>query len=232
VKDTTEFDRYAAEDYARFSRDPIRNSFASGSRFFLIRKIMLLRDFFKRRAEATASASWLDVGCGQGDLLRCGKRYFGRAAGCDVSSGMLRSCGELNVRLMESPCEVPFEAGSFDLVTAVCVFHHVLQADRQALVADISRVLRRNGIFCMIEHNPFNPATRFIVRTCPIDVHARLLRAESTRNLSVSVGMKILSTEYFLYFPEWLYTKLASVEARLSSVPLGGQYAVFAQKIL
>jgi SAM-dependent methyltransferase len=226
-----EFDRYA-KDYAEFSRDPLRDSFAPGSRFFLARKIMLLREFFKRRAEATESASWLDVGCGQGDLLRHGKRYFGRAAGCDVSGGMLRSCEELDVRLMESPCEVPFEAGSFDLVTAVCVFHHVARTDREVLFADISRVLRRNGIFCIIEHNPFNPVTRLIVRTCPIDVEARLLRAETSRNLSVSVGMKILATEYFLYFPEWLYTKLASVEARLSSVPLGGQYAVFAQKVL
>ena len=37
---------------------------------------------------------------------------------------------------------VPFEDASFDVVTMVCVYHHVDLADRPALTADVSRVLK------------------------------------------------------------------------------------------
>jgi hypothetical protein len=37
-----------------------------------------------------------------------------------------------------------------------------------------------------------------------------------------------METRYFLYFPQRLHRYLSRLEDRLSSTPLGGQYAVFA----
>ena len=93
------------------------------------------------------------------------------------------------------------------------------------------RVLKPDGIFCLVEHNPFNPVTRLIVRPTPVDANARLLTARTAKRLMRGAGLHVLQTSYFLYFPESLYRgMLAWLENRLSWLPLGGQYGVFAQK--
>ena len=50
------------------------------------------------------------------------------------------------------------------------------------------------------------------------------------RGLARAAGLKVLETRYFLYFPERLYAKMAWIEAKLSAIPFGGQYAMFSQK--
>ncbi len=212
----SEFDRFAAEGYSGLLRDPIRDKFGSGSRFFFERKLALLRDFYRRHGARTESTSWLDVGCGEGQLLALGRPYFRDVAGCDVSEGMIRHSEGLNVRRQESQHRIPFADGSFDLVTAVCVYHHVRMSDRAALTTDVPRVLRPGGIFCMIEHNPFNPVTQLIVRRSPLDVQARLLSAGGARRLVRAAGMRMIETRYFLYFPERFYARMASLESKLS----------------
>ena len=197
---------------------------------FFERKLKLLRELYGQYARSTQSAIWLDVGCGEGTLLDIGKQYFSEVAGCDVSAAMLQRCEHLNTRLQMSPRQIPFQDGSFDLVTAACVYHHVDTADLFALTADISRVLRPKGMLCVIEHNPLNPVTRLIVRRSPIDCHAHLLTAGRVRRVARAARMQIIATRYFLYFPERIYSALATVEAKLSAVPLGGQYAVLCQK--
>ena len=92
----TTFDAYAA-NYRELIRDPIRDKFASGGGFFFQRKIQIIRDFFNRAGINTCELSWLDAGCGQGDLLRCGQQYFKSVVGCDPSEGMLESCEDLQV---------------------------------------------------------------------------------------------------------------------------------------
>jgi SAM-dependent methyltransferase len=226
----SEFDRFAAEGYAGLLRDPLRERFAPGSWFFLERKLILIRDFYRRLGGDTESATWLDVGCGEGGLLALGRSFFREVAGCDVSAGMIQHCQGVNVRLQESPVRIPFSEQSFDLVTAVCVYHHVSEEDRLALTAEVSRVLKSNGIFCVIEHNPLNPLTQVIVRRTPVDSQARLLNAAIARRLARTAGMHVIETRYFLYFPQRYYAQMASIEAKLAALPLGGQYAVFCRK--
>ena len=225
---SAEFDKYAAAGYGKLLEDPLRQRFGE-PRFFFERKLALLLAFCERHGKGTQSASWLDVGCGEGTLLQIGKKHFGEVAGCDISAGMIRGSDGLNIQHQASPRQIPFTDRSFDFVTAVCVYHHVDIADRPLLTLDISRVLKPNGLFCIIEHNPFNPITRLIVRRSPIDSHAQLLTAGKTKRLTRAAQMKVLATSYFLYFPERLYAKMAATEKILSSLPLGGQYAVFCQ---
>jgi SAM-dependent methyltransferase len=223
-----EFDNHAAAGYEKLLQDPVRQRFGE-SQFFFERKLTLLRALYERYARPTQSASWLDVGCGKGTLLQIGKKHFTEVAGCDVSGGMIEACEGLNVRKQSSPRQIPFADRSFDLVTAICVYHHVEAGDRSSLTADISRVLKPKGLFCMIEHNPINPITQLIVRRSPIDSHAHLLTAGNARRLVRAAQMNVLVTRYFLYFPERLYFKMAAAEEVLAPFPLGGQYAVLCQ---
>src|SRR5262245_11208640 len=111
------FDEYAT-NYDALIRDPIRDRFASGRRFFSERKIEVIRQFFQGRAVRTETLDWVDIGCGQGDLLRLGRPYFKSAGGCDSSSGMLSSCQDLEVRQQLSMDTLPFADGICDFVTA------------------------------------------------------------------------------------------------------------------
>lgn len=221
-----EFDRYAAE-YRELLRDPIRDAFTSRPDYFHVRKWRLLSDFFKRRGAATKGLRWLDIGSGQGELLRMGREAFAQAAGCDPSAAMIRSCPDLPVRLQENPLVLPFPDDSFDFVTAVCVYHHVEPKDRPVLTAEVRRVLTPGGVFALIEHNPLNPATRLIVSRTPVDANAKLLRASEAEALLRGTGLTPLEKTYFLYLPESFYRRFGFVEDWLKRIPAGGQYAVF-----
>lgn len=226
-----EFDEYSG-DYDKLVTDSIRSKFGGGnSDFFHKRKIELLLRFFRRKGMTPAKLSWLDVGCGRGELLGLGRAHFSLCAGCDPSAGMLEaSASEIEVRQQTSATTIPFDSNEFDLATAVCVYHHVLPRDRVALTQEIGRVLKPGGMFIMIEHNPINPVTRLSVSRIPLDRDAQLLTAATARSISSSAGLTPFRTEYFLYFPKGLYEKLGRIENVLGWFPLGGQYASYAVK--
>jgi SAM-dependent methyltransferase len=224
-----EFDRYAPT-YSQLLRDPIRDRFAADSDFFHRRKWMVIRDFLVRHGVSLATSNWLDVGCGRGELLRLAGHEFARAVGCDPSSKMLDAFPTVEIFKQPSPAELPFPDQSLDLVTAVCVYHHVPSQQRASLTESIYRVLKPGGVFCLIEHNPWNPVTRLIVRRCPIDVDAELLTSSAASRLLRSSDLEIVETAYLLYFPERIFKRLARVEHWLRKCPMGGQFAMFCRR--
>jgi SAM-dependent methyltransferase len=223
---TAEFDRLAAE-YEKLLEDPLRDYFAPGSDFFVTRKLDMLLGFAGARGLDTSKMTWLDVGCGKGQLLRAGRPHFARVVGCDVSSAMFEGCRDLDVTEQIDPDRLPFEDASVDWVTAVCVYHHVDPAARSRLTIEIRRVLKPAGVFAIIEHNPLNPVVQMIVRRTPVDEHAILLTARSARRLMTDAGLEAVDTRYFLYLPQWLYRRGRLLEKSFEKVPLGGQYAAF-----
>ncbi len=224
-----EFDLYAKQ-YEELLYDPIRERFAPSSEFFFERKWLLLREYMDSIGMRPETARWLDVGCGKGELLRRGVGTVGETIGCDVSPDMLQAAHGLNVVIQEEPTRLPFLDAKFDLVTAVCVYHHVTPTDRPKLTGEIARVLRPGGTACIIEHNPFNPVTQLIVHRTPVDTDAQLLAARTAGRLLAAGGLRNHKTVYFLYFPEKLHRRLRRLEATLACLPAGGQYAVFASK--
>jgi len=231
LKMDQEFDRLAPK-YKELLNDSVRDYFAPGSEFFVTRKMDMLLEFAASQGVDTRQITWLDVGCGQGDLLRAAKPHFARALGCDVSLGMIAECRDLEVVHQTNPLRLPFAEGSIDWVTAVCIFHHINPPERGPLAADIYRVLRPGGIFAIIEHNPFNPAVQLIVRRTPVDENAKLLTARTARHLIQTASIQTVATRYFLYAPQRIYDWVAPVERALERVPLGGQYVVFGRKPL
>lgn len=225
-----EFDSYA-ENYKALLDDPMRNMFApGGGAYFHRRKHEVIQAYLRSRGLTSSAMQWLDVGCGLGELLQISAPSFKSAVGCDPSAGMLQAGINCEVVLQPDPLKLPFPDASFDFVTAVCVYHHVPVADRAELTADIRRVLRPGGTFCMIEHNPWNPVTRLIVSRTPVDENAILLSGGTAAQVVRAGGLAPDACSYFLYFPEKLQ-RLSMLEAGLlSRVPGGGQYALFSRR--
>jgi SAM-dependent methyltransferase len=225
----SEFDRYAGS-YSTLVQDPLRDRFAGDAGYFHRIKWKVIREFLRESGREVSAMSWLDAGCGQGDLLALAGGHFASSAGCDPSQQMIGTAMEGEIREQPSAVSLPFADESFDLVTAVCVYHHVHGEDRVQLTASIRRVLKPGGLFCIVEHNPWNPVTRLIVSRCPVDATAELLSAGTTAAILRSQSLQVLRTSYFLYCPSHVYAHFGFVERWLRSVPLGGQYAMFARK--
>ena len=226
---TPEFDRLAP-DYEALLADPVREAFAAGSEFFLTRKVAVVQDFAERNGIDRTRQTWLDVGCGTGAMLRADRASYARVIGCDVSTGMLERCVDLDVVQQTDPLRLPFQDATADWVTLVCVLHHVARADRHLLATEIRRVLKPGGYLAVIEHNPINPVVQLIVRRTPVDANARLLSAGGVRRLLRKSGFEPVDTRYFLLMPQRFHGRFARVEALVDRLPFGGQYGVFGRR--
>lgn len=224
-----EFDQYASS-YDELLEDPLRQQFSRDPLHFHRRKWNLLRRVLERGDVPIGKLRWLDVGCGRGELLDLAGHRFAQAMGCDPSEEMIAQSGAFQKRHQPSLSHLPFEDCSVDLVTAVCVYHHVHGAARLLLSREIWRVLAPGGLCCIMEHNPKNPLTRAIVRRCHVDVDAELLTAHETTSIVVSAGFVSPGVDYFLYFPERVFSRVGWSEKLLRRIPLGGQYALIAKK--
>jgi ubiquinone/menaquinone biosynthesis C-methylase UbiE len=225
-----EFDQFS-DSYEALLKDPVRDRFMGGSGdFFHRRKRDLIRAYFHQRGVSTSGMTYLDLGCGKGELAGLLSNDFGKTCGCDPSEGMLKFAPGIETRPQTDPEVIPFADASFDFVTAVCVYHHVPLEARARLTAEVARVLKPGGTFAIIEHNPKNPFTRAIVKRTPVDADAILLPARETEGLLSLPKFEMLALQYFLYLPEKLYGKLGAMERLLTGVSWGGQYAAFAKR--
>ena len=93
-------------------------------------------------AQLTPGMRVLDAGCGNGMYLRAMAARKVRAAGCDLSAGMLRAAGHAAV-VNADVTALPARDGAFDVVLAVHMLYHV--TDRQAAAHELRRVLVPGG---------------------------------------------------------------------------------------
>lgn len=107
----------------------------------------------------------LDVGCGSGALtIACARRNpEASMVGCDIWSGAYRAvftqklCEDnakaedvRNVRFEEgNAIQLPFADGSFDAVTSNYVYHNIFGHDKQKLLMETLRVLKKGGTFAI-----------------------------------------------------------------------------------
>ncbi|EEI86451.1 methyltransferase domain protein [Anaerococcus lactolyticus ATCC 51172] len=105
----------------------------------------------------------LDVGCGSGALtIACAKKNpKATMVGCDIWSGTYKSefskklCednakleGVENVKFEEgNAVNLPFEDESFDAVTSNYVYHNIAGQNKQKLLLETFRVLKKGGVF-------------------------------------------------------------------------------------
>jgi SAM-dependent methyltransferase len=133
----------------------------------------------------------LDVGCGTGaNLELLGK--FGEAEGVDVSHDALAFCrarGLENVRHGAAE-ELPYEDGTFDLVTALDVVEHL--DDDVAGLGEMRRVLRKNGRALL-----FVPAFMFLWGVQDdVSHHRRRYTLNGLRRVVLDAGFEVERATY------------------------------------
>ena len=196
--------------------------------FFMRAKADILRELIAQRL-GKEKPSMLDVGCGVGSFHPLLRGMVDHLSGIDVSSASIARAradnSDVDYRDFDG-INFPFEDSGFDLVTAICVIHHVSPADWSHFVREMRRVVRPGGLVCVIEHNPLNPLTRLAVSRCEFDRDAVLLGAGKARELMSEAGLGRIATRHFLLLP-WQVGPARRIERTLSGVPLGAQYAAF-----
>ena len=166
----------------------------------------------------------LDFGCGTGLLMNALGSISHSSFGVDVSLESLRhSVGDGGRSVLFDGRSLPFRTGSFDLVVAACVFHHITASLRPVVLEEITRILVSGGIFAIFEHNPWNPVTRWVVNRCEFDKDAELLTLRACRDMMGKSGLESFMSGYFYTVPP-VNRLFAFVDSKLSQLPLGAQY--------
>ena len=175
----------------------------------------------------------MEFGCGTGANLPLLRELAGAGPvlGLEISAGSIEVA---KTRIPESVAELvqPTNykpAAGVDLAFCNGVFHHIAPAGRASAIEYVRECLRPGGLFALWENNPWNPGTRWVMRRIPFDRDAEMVTAADARILLEAAGFRILRTDYLFIFPHALRA-LRPLEARLSGLPLGGQYQVLAVK--
>lgn len=217
-----------ASDYDELLHDPLRDQFASGSRFFIQQKCRIVAERLARLGGGR-KLRILDAGCGQGTAFQfLGSAH--RVFGCDVSQAMLQQAVAQGPVTVQEPLSLPFADDTFDAAFAFCVYHHIPAADQAHHLKELRRVVREGGEVMVFEHNPYNPVTARIFRRAPIDQGCEMIPPPSLRGLFRDAGFREITHRYLLFVPEGLYSSVGFVERALVRLPLGGQYFVSGRK--
>lgn len=223
------------DQHARSYSDEINKSlskFGAEHDFFTNHKAWLIPHLLREAGKIPSDLDVLDVGCGTANLHAPIRGIFRSISGTDVSAASLEVAAaahpENAYRLYDGHA-LPYADSSFDLAFAICVFHHVPPSQWQALAGEMLRVVRKGGQVIILEHNPFNPLTRHIVRTCPLDVDAVLLTPSKVRSLLQAAGGSDVSTRAILNIPP-KGKFLQKLDLSVGVLPVGAQYIGRASK--
>ncbi len=186
--------------------------------------------------EKTQQLQMLDWGCGDGVLSSYLEKLFPTATiyGADVSVQSIAKAKSLPttvnfIHLQDD--HLSFDDNHFDVVVVAAVLHHIDFSHHEKWLQEIYRVMKPGGRVYVFEHNPFNPATRYIVQTCIFDQDARLLKPSYARQLFMRSGFKKVQIQHTLFFPRLFLKEMFDfLEKGLWWLPLGGQYMLTAKK--
>lgn len=194
--------------------------------FFTRVKVDYFVDLIESLRPPAADAEVIDIGCGVANSHPLLAGRIGKLAGVDVSGACLARAADQNPANEYKEYDglnLPYPPASFDVASAVCVFHHIPIAARAKLLKDIRRVLRPRGVFAMFEHNPLNPLTRHVVNNCEFDKGAILLRRHEAEALFREAGFSDICTRFILAVPT-KSPKLRRIDGLFARLPLGAQY--------
>lgn len=229
------FDEYAE----RYEEIHDRNSakyFGEKSDYFVQVKVEILVRELRAMRFPMDGLRVLDVGCGTGLLEEAvaAASVDWEMTGVDISQKSLDIArgkfapDAVRLELFDGE-HLPFVEDSFDLVLAAGVFHHIPPEKRVVILREIRRVMRVGGMFMLFEHNPYNPVTRYVLRSYAFDKDAVLLSNREAGRLCSEAGIAHHKSGYYIFFPGML-RGLRRFEKRLSWFPMGGQFWFMAEK--
>jgi len=172
----------------------------------------------------------LDFGCGDGLLTHFIQNTFYKAqiSGVDSNKYLIEHAQE------EFPlitfehiltASLPFTDGTFDLIYAVDVFHHIPPKEHAKYVAELMRVLKSHGRIILFEVNPYNPFVYFQFKKNPLEKNSTLLRPSYASQLFQTHNCNVKLTYCFLshYLPGW-------VKEYMLHFPFASVYSVLVYK--
>lgn len=180
-----------------------------------------------------AATRFVDFGCGSGEMAEALVGSDWKVSGLDLSPGMIRYANAKslpNARFfVADAAKTDLPGDSFDVAFATALFHHLPPAARVPVLAEMRRVVRPGGLVIVFEHNPANPVTVRVVKTCPVDKDAILVHPKEFNRIFAKARLVPVEQHYLLFFPRALGF-LARLEGLLRWCPVGGQYVVVARK--
>lgn len=220
-----EFDRYA-EQYDRLMQEAIPDGLNEDG-YFAEYKVALMA----QRLSPAKPRRILDFGCGAGRGLPFLAQYFPDAElwGYDVSPESLKFAAQRApaARLL-SDWDTLGDT-RFDAIIAANVFHHIPPEQRRQALEQCRNALTDGGQMFLFEHNPYNPATRWVFERCPFDADAEMFSLSEALRLARDAGFSAAQQGYTLFFPRPL-AFLRGLEPMLKRLPLGAQYYVQMEK--
>ena len=151
--------------------------------------------------------SLLDAGGGTGRVAAALRAQAGRIIVADPSRAMLRHAREKGLAVVCAPGEeLPFPAGSFELILMVDAFHHVLDQGRTA--GELWRLLKPGGKILIVEP----------------DIHQFMVKL-------VALGEKILLMRSHFFSHEKILVFFDGKEARSKVVLSESEAMVLIEKV-
>lgn len=138
-------------------------------------KSLYLRHYLAKKSGVQSKDLVLDLCTGTGSLALVLSNYAGKGLviGVDFSKGMLTKARnkvkllrQKNIKfIMADAGFLPFKAGVFDVIACSHSMYELTGGTRKRALAEIKRILKENGYFCMMEHErPDNAFIRFLYR--------------------------------------------------------------------
>jgi ubiquinone/menaquinone biosynthesis C-methylase UbiE len=230
MQDKDLFDQYADNYSAEI--DKTLGTFGTEHDFFTQHKAWLINRILAKSGRNPEIMSLLDVGCGVGKIHGALKGAMQKVTGVDISAESIRLARDANKNCDYRTYDgqtLPYADGNFDMAMAICVFHHIPPAQWQQVAGEMLRVVRPGGLILIIEHNPFNPVTRYIVNSCSFDADAVLLSPRRLRKLFAVPNAEHIATRSILNIPP-KSESLRKLDMGLGLLPIGAQYYLTATK--
>jgi len=223
---TEEFDKFAGS--YRSQLDKSLELGGESSAYFVEYKA----NYIDRLLDTDTSTKILDFGCGVGTLSIALAEHRPKDVihGYDVSSESLARIPENLKNNGRFTSRVDELDRDYDLIVISSVLHHIAPERRQATMSDLATRLSARGRILVIEHNPLNPMTRWVVAHCPFDDDAILLTPREAKKYCVAAGLPATRCEYIVFFPK-LLSALRGLEPKLGWLPAGAQYALTASRV-
>jgi|SRR5215469_8317128 len=218
-------------------REDIERSIAftgADHQFFIAEKGKLILDLIAQHFPAEVRAKLLDVGCGHGFVHSCLVEGGIEVTGVEIADEVLALARAENPAVDYRPYDgnvLPFSDGSFDIVTAMCVLHHVPVPNWSGFVEELRRVLRPGGLIVIFEHNPLNPVTTYLFKYGfnGLDKGATMVRRRRLEGLLGAAGCSAVRSSYIFFTPFGGHF-FRSMDRMLEWLPLGAQYFTVAQR--
>lgn len=217
----TNFDLFA-HNYDDHMDDILR---VSGEKwdYFVTKKA----DYVKQQFTALKSPKILDYGCGTGRLASALKEAIPNATvdGFDLSPESIKRV-EPSLTKQGTFTSDPGKIGrDYDGIVVSCVFHHILPQYHKEVLRELKQRLSKDGKIIIIEHNPLNPVTRYVVSKCAFDADAVLVTPWKLRSALPAAELKPVRHDFLLFFPKFL-SWFRACEPFLAWCPMGGQYGL------